>query len=402
MDRRRVRGDDGGVKKGENAMHATRFSLRRSVFAGLLAACALALPLVAPAQPAAAEAREFEFGQDYFAAGEQLDVTRPAPGDVLAAGNRVTVHSDVHGDVLAAAGELRLAGPVQQDVLAAGREVVVTGMIAGNARAAGATLRLLREGRIGRNATLAGSELELQGAVDGYLLAVGRRIYLNGTVGGDAQLVGDDIELGPDARITGSLRYRSRNELKRAPSAVVGGTVEHLPWTGPEKKSAHRFPFAGRLIWSAGLGVLAALLLATVPAFAQGTSTTLRTRFGWSLLTGFIVLVCMPVAAIIALITVVGIPAGLVALLAYPVLLLFGYLYAGMALGDFALARFRPARAQLLGGRIAAAVLALLALAVLTRIPVVGGLIGLLAMLAGVGALLLQLRQGWKARALPV
>jgi cytoskeletal protein CcmA (bactofilin family) len=354
-----------------------------------------------PAQPAPAEIREFEFGQDYFAAGERVDVTRPAPGDVMAAGNRVTVNSDVHGDVLAAASELRLAGPVQQDVLAAGREVVVTGNIVGNARAAGATVRLLREGRIGRNATLAGSELELQGTVDGYLLAVGRRIYLNGTIGGDAQLVGDDIELGPDARITGSLRYRSPHELKRAASALVGGTVEHLPWTGPGKKPAQHLPIAGVLVWSAGLGLLAALLLATMPAFAQGMSNTIRGRFGWSLLSGFIVLVCMPVAAVIALITVVGIPAGLLALLAYPVLLLLGYVYAGVALGDFAMARLQPARVQSRGSRITGAVLALLALALLTRIPVVGGLIGLLAMLAGLGALLLQLRQGWKARALP-
>jgi hypothetical protein len=312
----------------------------------------------------------------------------------VAAGNRVTLQSGVAGNALTAAGELRIAGPVRQDLLAAGREVVVAGAIGGNARAAGATVRLQPEGRIGRNATLAGSELDLQGNVTGSLLAAGRRIYLNGAVGGDVQLIGDDLELGPDARITGSLRYRSRNELKRAPSAQVGGAVERLPWNGPQKDRERGFPIAGVLVWTAGLGVLAALLLAIVPAFAQGMGTTLRTRFGGSLLSGFIVLVSLPVAAILALVTVVGIPAGLLALLVYPVLLLLGYVCAGVALGDMALARIRPAQVQSSGSRILAAVLALLALALLGRIPVLGGVIAVLATLAGLGALLLQLWQG--------
>lgn len=383
-------------------MHATRSSSRRSALAVLLAAGAMALSIDTPAQPAPTETREFEFGQDYYAAGERVEVRRAAPGDVVAAGNRVSLQSEVAGNALMAAGELRIAGTVRQDLLAAGREVVVTGAIGGNARAAGGTVRLQPEGRIGRNATLAGSELDLQGTVSGSLLAAGRRIHVNGTVGGDAQLVGDDLELGPDARITGNLRYRSRNELQRAPSAQVGGTVERLPWTGPRKDRTHRFPVAGLLIWTAGLGVLAALLLAIVPAFTQGMGTTLRTRFGWSLLSGFIVLVCLPAAAILALITVVGIPVGLLALLVYPVLLLLGYVCAGVALGDMALARIRPARAPSGGSRILAAVLALLALALLTRIPVLGGLIGVLAMLAGLGALLLQLWQQRKSRAAAV
>jgi hypothetical protein len=114
-------------------------------------------------------------------------------------------------------------------------------------------------------------------------------------------------------------------------------------------------------------------------------------------LTGFIVLVCLPVAAIIALVTVIGIPAGLLALLSWPVLLLLGYVCAGVAVGDMALARLQPDRAQVLGGRIIAAVLALLALSLISRIPVAGGLISLVAMLAGSGAMLLQLWQGRKA-----
>ncbi len=379
-------------------MPAISARIRCAVLCGMLTLGMFALPSASLAQPAPDDVRDLEFGQDHFMAGERVEVTRTTTGDVIAAGGKVMLNADVAGDVLVAGGDVRLAGPVQQGVLAAGREVVIAETIGRNVRAAGATIRLLPDTRIGRNATLAGGELDLQGTVTGHLLAAGRRIYINGTIGGDAQLTAEQIELGPDARIQGSLRYRSPNELKRAASAQVGGAVERLPGRGPGK-SRDRFPLAGLLAWSLGLGALAAILLALVPAISEEVSDTIRRRFGISLLVGFIALVCIPVALVIALITIIGIPVGLLALLVYPALLLLGYVAMGVALGDIALARVRAGRAPSRSGRIIAAVLALLALGLITRIPFAGGLLGLVSMLAGMGALLQRLWKGRKASA---
>jgi hypothetical protein len=375
-------------------MPAMSLRIWHTAVCGLLALGMAALPAVGLAQRPPSETRDLEFGQDRFMAGDQVEVTRATDGDVIAAGGRVTLNADVAGDALVAGRDLRLAGPVQQGVLAAGREVVFAGTITRNARAAGATIRLLPDARIGRNATLAGRELDLQGTVIGHLLAAGRRIYINGTIGGDAQLTGTVIELGPDARIGGSLRYRSPNELKRAASAQVGGAVERLPGTGRQSPRGN-VPIAGMLVWSLGLGALAALLLVLVPAFAREVSDTIRNRLGMSLLAGLIALVCIPVALVIALIAIIGIPVGLMALLAYPALLLLGYVLAGVALGDFAHARFRTGHLPSHGSRIIAAVIALLVLGLLAAIPVLGGLLCLMFTLAGMGALLLQL---WKVR----
>jgi hypothetical protein len=214
--------------------------------------------------------------------------------------------------------------------------------------------------------------------------------------GGDAQLTANQIELGPDARIQGRLRYRSPNAPKRAASAQIAGGIEDF---GPRPASPNRdFSIAGLLLWSLGLGAVAALLLSVLPAFSKEVSATVRGVPGISLFIGFIALVCIPVALIIAMITVVGIPAGLLALLVYPVLLLLGYVSAGMALGDMALERVKSGQASAIGVRIFTAVVALLFLGLLAKIPVLGSLIGVLCMLAGMGALLLAL---WNRRKSP-
>ncbi len=363
----------------------------RSTVRNLLVTGLAALAAAAAAHAAPPDTASLDLGQDHFVAGERVEIAQPVAGDVMAAGRQVTVSANIAGNLLAAGADVQVSSPVHQDVLVTGGEISLASTIDRNARVAGGKVTLQRGARINGNATFAGGELNVAGDVAGHLLAGGGQIYIDGPVGGDVRVAGGDIELGPNARIKGNLRYRSRHELHRSPGAQVSGTVERLPWQEHARARAH-VPIIGLLVWSLGLGVVAAILLATMPVFTQRVSSTARTRFGWSLLLGLIAFACIPVALIIALVTVIGIPIALLALLLYPVLLLVGYVLAGVALGDAALRRLKPERAAERNGRIVAALVALLVLGLLARIPLLGGLIGLLALLVGLGALLQQAR----------
>ena len=122
-----------------------------------------------------------------------------------------------------------------------------------------------------------------------------------------------------------------------------------------------------------------------------GVAQTLRRRPGLALLSGFIALVCIPVAALIFFITLIGAPLGLLALLLYFVLLLLGYVATSVALGDWALQRFKADAAAKTAWRIGAAMLAVLAFALLGSVPYLGGLVVFAALLAGIGAIMLQM-----------
>lgn len=70
---------------------------------------------------------------------------------------------------------------------------------------------------IGKGSTASGlycgaNSLSFEGTAK-YLVAYGNKIYFNGTVSGDVVLSAQEIEIGPDAKVTGTLQVRSGQDL---------------------------------------------------------------------------------------------------------------------------------------------------------------------------------------------
>ncbi|RKP44586.1 polymer-forming cytoskeletal protein [Trinickia fusca] len=334
-----------------------------------------------------------DIGNDHFATGNSVEIEQPVAGDAMAAGTAVIVSSNVAGDVVLTGRDLLIDGDAGQNLYAAGSEVVVNGAVGRNARLAGGRIDIGRRAHIAGNVSVAGGRINVIGDVKGYVEAAGGRIYIDGTVGGDVEASGREVALGPNARVTGALRYRSPNPIEQDPRAVVSGGIERLTAQRlhAPARAMHR---VGRWIWTIGLMLLAALLVATMPGVSLRVSETLSQRFLLSLLLAFVVIVCAPVAAIVLLVTGIGAPLGILVVLAYPALMLIGYVSAGIALGDAIVRRVRPTDAALKRRRTAYAALAVLALSLVRWIPWIGGVITVLALLAGVGAFVLQ---GWAA-----
>ncbi len=363
-------------------------------------ACALLLAAATPAmaqhEPGGGDSAGFALGQDRFASGDSVSVSSPVGGDLIAAGGSIRVEAAVEGDAVVAGGNVRLGAAVGQGAYVAGGRVLVAGAVARNARLAGGTVEIGREAKIGGNVSIGAGEVRVVGAIAGYLQAGGGSVYIDGPVGGNVEVGSGSIELGPNARIGGRLRYASREELRRDPAARVDGGIERIgpltDWSLPADVHEGIGRGAG-LVWSVGLLVFAAILSAALPGVFERVGATVGRRWPLALLIGFIALVCIPVAALIVMITVIGAPLALTAIAAYLVLLVVGYVSTGVAVGTIGLQGLRPADADRAGWRIAAAVLGMLAITLLGRLPWVGGLVVFAALLLGVGALLLQLRR---------
>ena len=357
---------------------------------------AVACVMAAFSPPAVARGEERDVGADHFAAGSSVRIEQPVAGDLLAAGGQVDVAAPVRGDAIVAGGNVRLGGSLDKSVYAAGGQLTLAGTVANNVRAAGGEVTLVRHAEVGGNASLAGGRVEVGGVVKGYLQVAGGEVFINGAVGGDVLITGGRVELGPRARIAGRLQYASQNEAVIDPAAQIVGGVERTTWRAsagiPSDETARRIGRGVGWIWTVGLIVLAAVLVALLPAFTARIAVTARQRTGGSALAGFIALVCIPVAALILMITLIGLPLGLVTLFAYFALLPVSYVAAAIALGDGALVRLKPTAYAAIGWRIGAAALAVLVLALLARVPYLGGSVVLAALLIGLGALMLQLR----------
>lgn len=359
----------------------------------LIAALTVPFTLLAAADRHETVARDF--GPDHFIAGDSVRASQPVAGDLLAAGGNVDVDAAVNGDAIVAGGNVRMSSAVGQGVFAAGGRVMINGAVQRNVRMAGGTVEIGRQAKVGGNVIAGGGEVRITGGIDGYLLAAGGTVYIDGPVGGNVQVGSGTLELGPNARISGQLRYVSREELRRDPAAQVAGRIERIKpradWPVPSDIQERLGRGAG-WVWSAGLLVFAAILATALPGAYARVGETVRRRWPLSLLIGFIALVCIPVAAMLILLTVIGVPLALTTFAVYLALLVVGYVSAGIAVGELTLQRLQPVRAGHSGWRIGAAVLGMLAISLLGRVPWLGGLVVLAALLLGVGAVLLQAR----------
>ena len=340
---------------------------------------------------------ERSFGSDHFAAGSELSISQPVVGDLIAGGGKVEVQTDIGGDAVLTGGSVRVDGRVGESLFLAGGQLVVNGLVGRNARVGGGQVSLGPSSVIDGNLSVGGGDIALKGRVKGYVQAGGGKVLIDGVVDGDVEARAGQLTLGPNARIGGKLRYASREPLQRDPAAQVQGEVERINITGgwPVPEDIERgMGRGGSWIWTLGLLVVAGFMALALPGFTERVATLWRTRFPMSLLLGFVLIVCLPVAALLLMATLIGVPLGLVALMIYPVVLLLGYVSSGVALGAWAASRLNHAWNQSGRGRLLTAVLGMLAMGLLARVPWLGGLVMFLALLAGVGALVLQ---GWRS-----
>lgn len=337
-----------------------------------------------------------EIGSDFFAAGGMLNLTEPVAGDALLAGGHVSVASEVKGDLIAAGGEVSIGGNIGDDLYAAGGDVQLDAIVAGNARVAGGDIAVGPATVVSGALSLTGGNVEFDGDAHDYLQATGAKIRINGNVRGDANLRGEDIEIGPQTRIDGRLIVHSSSQPVIPQGAVVTGGVEFEAvapdrYFDEETESVRTVAHGvGTALWFVGVFLAGALFIFVFPKFSSRAAQTIGSEPLKSIGLGFAVLVCVPILGVLLLITVIGIPLALLLVPIYVLLLFLGWVTCALFLGEKGLAAVKGAQAFGTGWRLLSLLAALVVLWLLGRIPLVGGWITFLALIAGIGALAWQ------------
>jgi hypothetical protein len=323
-----------------------------------------------------------------YAAGGTVDVLGDLERDLVAAGGSVNVLGRVQRDVVVAGGSVTLTGRVGDDVRVAGGIVTIGSDVGGEVVAAGGTVILAPEAGVAGRAWLAGRRVEVGGRVGRGLKVAAQTARISGQVQGDLHIVGRRIEIGPTARITGNLVYTSPQDATIAPTARIGGTVRHTrsDLAARARRVGRLVLGIGRVVILLGLTLAGLVLLLVFPNFTFSAERTIAQEPWTSLGLGVALLVGVPLGAMLLMISLVGLPIGLTILAAYAVSLLLGYLTAAGFLGTLADRTLRRAPGPSVGQRWLFLTLALIVLALLRMIPVVGGLACLLALVFGLGA----------------
>lgn len=336
--------------------------------------------------------KEGTIREDIYLVGRSVEVRAQVEGDVIAAGGRVSIEDEVRGDVLAAGGDVTVRGAVEDDVRVAGGNVEIAGRVGDDALAAGGDVLLARTATVGGRAWLAGGKVTVAGQVADELKVGGGDIAITGQVGGDVELTGETIAIGPEATIRGNLTYYSRHEARIDKGAHIAGMV-----TRKEPKGAARGPSpAGvRFAVFVTLGVAAIAYYLLLPAFSVQAARTIRDAPWSSLGLGLALLATTPLVIVLLLVSVLGIWLAFVAMALYFVLLTTGLLTGAVALGELGLTLARRAEPTR-GWRLGAIVAAFLALWLICFVPVIGALAVFAVLVSGTGALALALGRRYR------
>jgi cytoskeletal protein CcmA (bactofilin family) len=227
----------------------------------------------------------------------------------------------------------------------------------------------------------------IAGHATGDVVAVSGPIRLNGRVDGDLIAVSDRALLGPRARVGGDLRYGDERPVL-ARGARVAGTVSKEDWADAGNGWGWISGLAWWLAVTVSTLIVGVLLVWLAPGALYAAERAVRERLGATIGWGVGIAIAAPLLAVLALVTLVGIPFGIALLLAAIPVLLVAYTTSAWMVGSRVLRNRSPSPwVALLAGW---GILRLLAL-----IPVAGGLVGLVATVVGLGALTVAL---WRAR----
>jgi hypothetical protein len=283
--------------------------------------------------------------------------------------------------VLAAAGAvLVLAGPLaaQSDAPDPSKSfVVLTGQLD------------VPEGQTYQDAIIFDGDATIAGVVTEEALAFNGDVTVSGHVGGSVVAFNGRVVLGSGATVGGDVVSSEPAQISEG--ATVAGTTSSQGV--PNDLNIGRFATVSRVaIWvatSISSLVLGLLLLLFAPRAGEAIAVTASRRFGLSVGIGFAVFFGLPIAAVIALVTLVGIPLGAGILFALGLLFWIGYVAAALSVGRLLV---KPPTTRML-----AFLAGWLILRVIAIVPGIGGLVWFLATVFGLGALTVAARRAGRA-----
>lgn len=375
----------------------------------LLAVSLLALSPLALAA-GANQAFVTNVGSDRYVGGNDVSVNQPVSGDLVVAGGTVTVNAPVSGSVQAIGGTVILSNTVSGNVRVFGGTVVIMKNVRGNIVIGGGNVRIQQGVEVGGSVLSMAGETTIDGNVSGTLKIRGGSAVLHGIVRGDTDVQSDTVEI--TGQMLGNTIIAARAITTSSTTLFNKNLTYWLP-TGEQDfssmvRGATRFDPAFEMqepqTREGALGILAAFITAitiysilsgalviglfvlVTKTFFKDSAKVLRTNPGVSFLTGLLYFVLTPIATVLLLITVIGLPIAIAIALLFAISILFAKAVTAMVFARIIETQYKKKWNNWAIFGISLGIF--LALKLISILPIIGWIISTVAVLIGYGAVL--------------
>lgn len=302
-----------------------------------------------------------------FAAGEIVKVSGTVKGDLMAFGSKVDIRGTVEGNIIAA-GEDIMISSTARNIYAAGGNVDLEGIAKNDLFIGAGKVHLSSKSRVGKDAFLGCA-----------------KAYLSGKVYRDLKVGCEDLTISPSALVKGNLEYSARKFDISDRAKIMGGVTSHIrPDYGKDAaKFLVGFGITAQIIGFLTILLLGILVIVFLPNQVRLVTSEMTTKFWKSLGWGILSLIVVPFIILLFFISVIGIPLGILLLIAYIFGMYITGIFISVVIGSWIFAKLGKPAISLIW----ALILGLIILKLLGWIPVVGWIIGLIFFLWAFGAL---------------
>jgi cytoskeletal protein CcmA (bactofilin family) len=321
------------------------------------------------------------------AAGNTVRVDGVVNGDLLAFGRTVEVRGTIKGDLVSCAQRTEVSGTVEGHIYTLSHSLDLDGQVGHSLYGLVQSLRVDERGHVGEGVMVGTGDASLEGVVKRSVNIFTSNGDVSGSIGRDLTMVGDSLTLTNTARIGGNLsaRVRRMKDVHIADGATIAGKRDVRVKVRESQFTRPRYYFH-QAVWLAGAMLVGWLGLFLFPGFFRATTELVGS--GWrSLGLGVGVLTGVPVAIVVAAVTLVGFSLSLMLLAVYLAAIYLAKLWVGAFLGRILLKPFGTTKGDWLLGLL----LGLLILTIVGFIPYLGGLVRLGVVCLGLGAFAGQL-----------
>ncbi|MEA2045159.1 MAG: hypothetical protein U9N48_01340 [Euryarchaeota archaeon] len=293
-----------------------------------------------------------------------VSVDEPIEDDLFITGQSININAPVDSAVIAG-GDIDINAPVKGDLFVVGGQVNVNSDVGGKIVAAGGTINI--RDNVARNVVVAGGQV---------------RIRSTSEIGRDVLILGGNVYNAGNINGTLTVRADSFQNVGTAGKVDFERAKTDPQWDDEASKWMSTFS----ILTIVGFFIVGLIILRLFPFSVAAVDREIGDSTAIKALMGFILIIATVVLIIISAVTVAGLPLAMILGLFFIAALMLTNLFVSYSLGGKISAALKPDLNDMLVFTIGYAILN-----VLFVIPYVGGLIKLVSVSLGFGAILYAL-----------
>ncbi len=303
-------------------------------------------------------------------------------GTSMIAGESTETSGNIQGINFMAANNIKFGG--QSDYLAcAGNSIKIGGKVLNDTFIAGNIVDIKKSAYLERDVMIAASDVEINGSIGRNATIYAAKVVINGAnISGNVKIYAEDITIGDDATITGSVSVP-----KDAKAKISSNVTNIIKTNAIHTEDADVFmQFLVNKVWAfMGLALVFAVLTIFLPnLFSAIQNKYKKVDFNQgieSITKGLVFLIIVPVISVICLLIPFGVSLSLILLVLYILAIYLSKIFAAYLLGYKIWQKYFKSDINIL----VVGLMGLFILFVLDFIPVIRGLSLMISLLFGIG-----------------